>query len=161
VAATQFELIESSDWNSKIKQAIQFMAGLEQTPMPLKHYFLPGVYIREIFMPAGTFVIGKKHKTQHFNIVLQGEVALIGEGGVKEVITAPHTFISNAGVQKALYIYRDCVWQTVHLTSERDMDALEAQLIEPDDYPVFDRTEERAAIAAAAKAEPLQLEHAS
>lgn len=139
------------DWKERLAGAMEFMAGCEQVQMPLRHYFLPGIYIREIFMPAGTFVIGKIHKTEHFNIILKGRVSLVSPDGTTTV-DGPLTFVSKPGVQKALYIHEDTTWQTVHLTDLKDLEALEAQLIEPDaSYPAFDRTAERAAIAAAAQ----------
>lgn len=134
-------------WREKISILVREMGALPQVDCPLKHYFAPGVYIREIFMPAGAIVIGKIHKTEHFNIIQRGAVSLIDEKGERELLHAPHTFVSKAGVQKVLYIHEDTVWSTVHLTSERDLDKLEALLIEPDSsYPRIDRTEERQAI---------------
>lgn len=151
------EVVEAGlSFSQQLKVIISHMGTMEQVPLPLKHYFAPGVYIREIFMPAGTIVIGKIHKTEHFNILLQGRCSIVSENDTHE-LKAPLTFVSKAGVQKALYIHEDMIWQTVHLTDERDLDKLEAQLIEPDGYPVFDRSEERAAIKAAASQERLMI----
>jgi hypothetical protein len=133
-------------WKEKVSCLVQEMGAMPQTECPLKHYFAPGVYLREIFMPAKTIVIGKIHKTEHFNIIQKGEVSLIGADGSREVLKGPCTFVSKAGVQKVLYIHEDTVWSTVHLTDERDLEKLEEQLIEKDSYPVFDRTVERLAI---------------
>lgn len=139
-------------WRDKIATLVDGLGQLPQVECPTKHYFLPGVYVREIFMPAGTAVIGKIHKTEHFNIVQCGVVHVMSEGGVRHIIRAPFTFASKAGVQKVLYIEEDTVWSTVHLTSETDLDKLEALLIEPDQsYPELDRTAERAAVAQAAQ----------
>jgi hypothetical protein len=30
-----------------------------------KHYFAPGIYMREMTMPKGSIVVGKIHKTEH------------------------------------------------------------------------------------------------
>lgn len=136
-------------WRGKIAYLIDRFGQEAQVECPLKHHFAPGVYLREIFMPAGAIVIGKIHKTEHFNIIQKGRVSLIGEGETK-ILEGPCTFISKAGVQKVLYIHEDTVWSTIHITDERDLDRLEAQLIEPDTYPLFDRTEERLAIEEAA-----------
>jgi hypothetical protein len=152
------EIVEATPWKAKIANVVEWLGTQEQVDCPLRHYFAPGVYIREIFMPAGSFVIGKIHKTEHFNVVLKGKFSIVSEDRT-ETFEGPYTFVSKAGVQKALYIHEDTVWQTIHLTTERDLDSLEAQLVEPDpSYPTFPRTEERAAVAAAARLE-LQLEH--
>jgi hypothetical protein len=133
-------------WRQKIKTIVQEMGKMEQVECPLRHHFLPGLYIREIFMPAGSVVIGKIHRTRHFNIIQSGHVSLVDESGTTDLF-GPCTFVSEAGVQKTLYIHTDCTWSCIHLTHNKDMESLEDELIEPDNYPVFDRTTERAAIS--------------
>lgn len=96
---------------------------------PLEHYFLPGIYIRQIKMGAGHLIRGCAHRTQHFNIILQGKVRVLMGDEVVE-LAAPCTFASDAGCAKALLILEDCVWQTIHLCDERDPDKLRALLID-------------------------------
>lgn len=97
---------------------------LDQVEMPVLHDFSPGLYLRSIFMPAGTFVIGKTHKTEHFNIVLSGVANVMIDGHI-ERIEAPSVFKSGAGVKKVLYILEDMVWMTTHPTDETDLKKLE------------------------------------
>jgi hypothetical protein len=138
-------------FREKVSYLVREFGKLPQAECPLTHRFAPGVYLREIFMPAGLIVIGKIHKTEHFNLIDQGMVSIIHDDGRTEVLRAPYTFVSKPGVQKVLYIHEDCIWRTIHVTEERDLDKLEAQLVEPNDsYPVLDRTQERLAIARAA-----------
>ncbi len=98
---------------------------------PVTHYFAPGIYMRELFMPAGSIIIGKIHRTEHLNIVEKGRLHLLNEDGTVEEIIAPKTFVSKAGVQKAARVYEDTVWKTVHPTDETDIATLEALLTEP------------------------------
>jgi hypothetical protein len=107
------------------------MAKCPQTECPVVHRFAPGVYLREIYMPAGTIVIGKIHKTEHFNILIKGACVIRHDDGRSEELRAPMTFVSKAGVQKVLHILEDMIWQTVHVTPETDLVKLEAELIEP------------------------------
>jgi hypothetical protein len=132
-------------WKDKISVLVHEFGSIPQVECPLRHYFAPGVYVREIFMPAGTIVIGKIHKTEHFNIIHRGSVLIVHDDYSRERL-GPSTFVSKPGVQKVLYIEEDTVWSTIHITDERDLEKLEAQLIEADDYPLFDRTDERRAI---------------
>lgn len=100
--------------------------------LPLRHHFLPGIYIREILMPVspgGTVVIGHLHKTQHFNLVLKGKARILIDGKVT-LIQAPAVFVSNPGVRKVLNILEDMVWCTVHLTNETDIAKLEDELVD-------------------------------
>jgi hypothetical protein len=149
MGAAVSELVKN-DWKQMVSCLTDNLATIEQAECPLKHYFTKGVYIREIFMPANTVVIGKIHKTEHFNIIQKGRLIIVHEDFRKEELVAPMTFISKAGVRKVLYIIEDTVWSTVHLTDNRDLETLELELIEPENYPVFDRTHERKMIEVAA-----------
>lgn len=114
--------------NQGIERAERRLLRLPQVDMPVTHRFAPGVYLREIFMPAGTFVVGHEHKTEHFNIVIAGRALVMMDGKVEE-ITAPCTFVSSPGVRKVLYILEDMTWQTVHPTDETNLQRLEMELI--------------------------------
>jgi hypothetical protein len=107
------------------------LLDMPQVNCPLKHQFAPGVYLREILMPAGTFIIGHRHKTEHFNVVLSGRARVMQTGGGVEEIVAPCVFVSKPGVRKILYILEDMRWATVHPTHETDVGVLERQLVEP------------------------------
>ena len=106
------------------------LAQTEQVECPLTHRFSDGVYVREIFMPQGTFVLGAEHKTKHLNVILMGRARVLVDGEVKE-IRAPYTFESEAGVRKVLYILEDMIWQTIHVNAddERNVEQLEARLV--------------------------------
>lgn len=104
-----------------------------QVECPLTHLFAPGVYYREIFMPAGTFVVGQQHKTEHLNVVLTGRASVLMDGKVTE-IRAPCVLKSGAGVRKMLLIHEDMRWATIHPTADlqncgQDIGLLEDSLI--------------------------------
>lgn len=107
------------------------LVKLPQTECPLKHHFAPGVYVREIFMPAETIIIGHIHKTEHLNILVQGACYIVHDDDSHEELRAPLTFVSKAGVQKVLVITEDMIWMTVHVTNETDVARLEEMLTEP------------------------------
>lgn len=112
-----------------IEQVEGRLLDFAQVDMPLTHRFAPGVYFREIRMPAGTFVIGHEHKTEHFNVILSGRADVLVDGQVVE-LRAPMVFVSKAGVRKMLYIREDMVWATIHPTTETNVEQLEAMLIQ-------------------------------
>lgn len=95
---------------------------------PVTHRFAPNLYLREIFMPAGTQIIGKIHATEHFNILLTGKCTVITAESV-EYLEAPYTFISKAGIQKVVIVHEDCIWQTTHVTNETDLEKIESEVI--------------------------------
>jgi quercetin dioxygenase-like cupin family protein len=104
-----------------------------QVEAPLTHHFAPGVYMREVFMPAGCIFIGHEHTTEHFNIVLSGAGKVVIDGQTSRIV-APCVFSSGVGVRKAIIIEEDMRWLTVHPTDETDIEKLEAKLIRKSDY---------------------------
>lgn len=101
---------------------------IPQVECPLEHHFCNGVYARQITMPANTFVIGKRHKTSHFNIILKGKAKVLIDG-VVSIIEAPCILNSNSDVRKILYIIEDMTWVTIHPTNETDVQKLESDLV--------------------------------
>lgn len=103
---------------------------------PVKHCFTPGMYSREIFMPASvapivTIITSQIHKTEHQYIVSQGklDVWMEGKGWVR--IVAPFHGITKPGARRALRIIEDTIWTTFHPTDKTTVDEVMAELIEP------------------------------
>jgi len=115
----------------QVSYLVQEMAKMPQVECPLEHHFAPGLYLRQIFMPADTVVIGRIHKTEHFNILVQGACLIVHDDGSREELRAPKVFVSKAGVQKTLYVLEDMIWMTTHVTEETDMEMLDSMLVEP------------------------------
>lgn len=82
--------------------------------MPLTHRFTPGLYVREIFMPAGTIVVSRIHKTQHPFVISKGDCEVWSPGTGWQRLRAPHTGITLPGTQRLLLIHEDTIWTTFH-----------------------------------------------
>ena len=57
------------------------------------HHFAPGMYARELRIPAGVLLTGKIHKTEHLNILAKGRIEISNMGESRQ-LTAPYTFVS-------------------------------------------------------------------
>jgi len=110
------------------KSLIDECLKLPQVDCPLNHHFCGGVYARQITMPADTFVIGKRHKTSHFNIILKGKAHVLIDG-VVSLVEAPCILNSEENIRKILYIIEDMTWVTIHATQETDIAKLENDLV--------------------------------
>ena len=110
------------------------LSTLPQVECPLKHTFAPGMYAREIFLPADTFIVGKIHKHAHLNIVTRGRCTVVTEFGRREVdaTNGPVTFTSDAGAKRALYVHEDTTWTTIHAVQSTDLAEIEREIIAPD-----------------------------
>lgn len=104
-------------------------AELPEVDCPLQHSFIDGVYVRTIFIPAGTVIVGKIHKHSHANILSQGEVSVFTEGGGLQRFKGPLTMVSAPGTKRAVYAHTDTTWTTIHSTSETDLDKIEKYVI--------------------------------
>lgn len=102
-----------------------------------KHYFADGMYCRELFRPAGTLIVGKVHKKEHFYMVMSGTIALVGDGS-REEITGPRIIVSQPGTKRAVYAVTDATCTTVHRVSSQDLEEIERELIEPENMRLFD-----------------------
>lgn len=101
-----------------------------QIEIPTTHYFAPGIYMRQVFIPKGATVTGKIHKTEHLNILSQGKLAVLTEDGMK-TLTASTVVKSMPGIKRVGHALEDSVWITVHAnpSEEQDTDKLEAALV--------------------------------
>jgi hypothetical protein len=101
---------------------------------PLKHTFAPGMYIREIFIPAGTMLTGKIHRHTHPRFLLSGTLTVVTESGGVEHMTGPLSLISLAGSKRVVYAHTDVVSVTVHHNPDNitDLEKLEEMIIAPD-----------------------------
>ena len=95
---------------------------------PLKHTFVEGAYVREIFMPKGIFIVTKIHKKTHPFFIMQGDVSILTEEGVMRV-QAPYHGITLAGTKRFIYMHEDTVWITVHATDETSLEKIEDEII--------------------------------
>lgn len=110
---------------------LQAAVSSELAPVdcPLQHSFIDGVYVRTIFIPAGTVIVGKIHKHSHANILSQGEVSVMTEEGGLERLRGPLTMTSPAGCKRAVYAHTDTTWTTIHRTDETDLEKIEDYVI--------------------------------
>lgn len=125
---------------------------LQAVDLPLTHRFTRGLYAREIFMPAGTLLTSKVHKTEHPYVILTGRVSvfIIDDNGGERVehLAAPHVGVTQPGTRRVLYIHEDCRWVTFHPLKrgerdESDLGRIEGRIIEPRELPDGTRTFER------------------
>lgn len=112
-----------------LEEAIKQLPQVDLTSFTT-HHFAPGVYVRELFIPAGTVLTGAIHRFEVMNILVSGSIRVTTDEGV-QTLTGPMVFNSKAGSKKAGYAITDVVFLNVHPTNLTDVDEIEKEVIAP------------------------------
>lgn len=112
-----------------IQQQITDQAELIE--VPVVHHFSPGVYMRQMDAKAGTLVVSKMHRTEHFIFFLKGSCSVLTEDGV-ELIKAPCVLRTMPGTKRIGYFHEDTSCITIHPTGSADLEEIEKQVIVPE-----------------------------
>jgi hypothetical protein len=122
---------EAKDLN--LMEIEQRMLQKDQVDIPVTHTFSGGVYIRQVDIPAGVLVMGKRHRFETCNILLKGVLLVyIDENKPPIKITGPAMFTSAPGAKKFAYCQEDAVFINVIPTKLTDPDEIERQFIIPE-----------------------------
>lgn len=110
---------------------ISAVASLPKVPCPVSHFFAPGIYVREMLIPAGTIVIGQYHKDEHLCNLLSGIIVLYKEDQKPKKLMAQQTFISGPG-HKIGFALTDVKFQNCYPNPDniRDQDLLKKLFVE-------------------------------
>lgn len=126
-----------SENRSLIERLKHEILQLPQIEPETHHHFAHGMYLRRVWSPAGTVIVGKVHKTEHFYAVLTGVVRVTTEDGVRDLNATrdgPQILTCPVGTQRAVYVIEDAWRMNVHLNPENvtELAELEAKLVEDD-----------------------------
>jgi hypothetical protein len=96
---------------------------------PVEHLFEPGIYIREMRIPAESLFIGRPHTFGHRCELLSGKIMLITEEA-KTHMEAPAELWSKPGYMMCLYAKTDVIGRTYHPNPDerRDTAAMEDEI---------------------------------
>lgn len=122
--------VEIRHWIAKLARSMKSGDAGEKLELPVKHTFLDGMYMRELFIPKGTMLIGKVHKLPCINIVSSGDISVLTETGTARV-KAGYSVVTPVGIQKLGYAHEDTLFVNVFRTDETDPDKI-------DDVVAFD-----------------------
>ena len=103
------------------------MLSMPQVDCPIRHHFAPGIYAREISIPAGTVVVGVVHKTDNLIIVSMGRLRIVTDEGTEEVC-AGDTITCKAGTKNAVLALENSRWTNLLPNPNNITDT--AQLVE-------------------------------
>ena len=102
--------------------------AMPQVELPIEHYQIDGVYVRSMFIPAGTILTGKIHNFESIAILAKGRIR-ITNGTDSYVISEGHIMVDQPGVKRLGYAETDVIFITVHKTANTEIDDIEKELV--------------------------------
>lgn len=90
-----------------------YMLQQPQVECPVTHSFAAGLYVRTLYIPAGTLAIGHRQRLEHHNVMLAGRVMMLNEDGTTSEMVAPCSFVGQPG-RKIGYVLEDVIWQNIY-----------------------------------------------
>ncbi len=90
----------------RLELAILASPQIDYPECPVTHHFTPGLYRREMSIPAGAIVTGAIHKTENPLVVLKGRLHCVTEEGTREVV-AGDIITCKPGVKNAVVALED------------------------------------------------------
>lgn len=103
------EAVRPGSARQKAERLEDVLKSAPQVDCPVREYFAPGVYAREITLPAGTVLVGAVHKVENLAVLSKGRLILATDGGPVE-IKAPYTLTVKPGAKNAATALEDSVW---------------------------------------------------
>ena len=109
-------------------------SGLEESGITWVHRFTPGMYTREMIVPAGCMLTGAIHKTEHISIMLTGRMLIPHPVTGKTIeISAPIVEVAQPGIKRVGVALEEVRWLTMHPTELTDVDEI-IELITTNDF---------------------------
>jgi quercetin dioxygenase-like cupin family protein len=116
---------------AKVDRLEHALMAVPPVDCPVRHHFAPGLYAREMSIPAGTVVTGAVHKTENLIVVSMGRLRIVTEDGTRDV-AAGDTLTCKPGMKNAFVALEDSRWTNFfpNPTNEKDPDKLVEVLTE-------------------------------
>lgn len=99
--------------------------GKDSPVFAYNHWFAPGLYGREITIPANVLLTTDIHASEHIAVVLSGAFTFYTDEGL-EYIRAPRVMVTKIGTKRAMLTHTEVVFITFHHNedNEKDIDTL-------------------------------------
>lgn len=114
-----------------VQSRVLELGGDTQGP-PVDHFFGDGIYGRMMLIPPGIFLVGKIHRKAGITVQLYGDCEVTGADMEPLRITGARVWESPAGTKRMIRAHMPSLWIALHATNETDPDAIEADLIVPE-----------------------------
>jgi hypothetical protein len=128
IPTISIDAIESLRGDAFVDKVEEGVSRLAEVDAPVTHRFTPGLYIREIFIPANTLLTSRIHLTEHPFVVSAGDISVWTKEGGTMRLRAPYCGITRPGTRRILFAHEDTIWTTFHPTTETDPEKIVEQV---------------------------------
>lgn len=134
LAECQPDRIVVSPSRKSVERLEAHLLQFPEVEIKTEHRFVPGLYIRQITIPAGATCTGAACKFEHFSVMVRGRMFALSEGAMRE-IAGYNEWIAPAGVKRVGIAIEETVWYCVYPNpdDERDLNVLEERIFEQAD----------------------------
>lgn len=92
-------------------------------------FLCDGLYVRSIYIPAGSYLTSLVHKSDHPFILSTGSIRIFTQDGGEQVLNAPYIDITPAGTRRFAYAITNCLWTTIHKVNGRTEEDIRKEVI--------------------------------
>lgn len=120
------EIMKSRDEVIDVVENI--IANQPQVECPVTHRFTPNMYIREVFVPAGTLLTSEIHKKEHPHVLSMGKITMWDGEGQQITVSAPYCGITKENARRVVLVHEDCIFTTFHVTDKTTVEEAEKDI---------------------------------
>ena len=120
------EIMKSRDEVIDVVENI--IANQPQVECPVTHRFTPNMYIREVFVPAGTLLTSEIHKKEHPHVLSMGKITMWDGEGRQITVSAPYCGITKENARRVVLVHEDCIFTTFHVTDKTTVEEAEKDI---------------------------------
>lgn len=95
----------------------------------VEHEVCEGMYLRKLFIPKDSLVVGRVHKKHCHNVVASGCISVLTETG-SATLKAGFTGMSQPGTRKLGFAHEDTIFINVFRTDKTVLSEIEAEIAE-------------------------------
>jgi len=95
----------------------------------MSDFFCGGMYVRTIFIPAGSYLTSKIHKFEHTFFIAEGNITIFTEDGGEETLEAPYLGITTPGTRRFARCNTNTIWTTHHRVEGHTAEEVEKEII--------------------------------
>lgn len=103
----------------RVERLEESMLGMPQVDCPVRHYFAPGIFAREVTVPAGTVITGAVHKTENLAVLSAGVLEFVTNEGTT-TLRAPAVVTVKPGDKNCAMALETAVWTNFWPNSDNE-----------------------------------------